>query len=1311
MTDRHVNIEANINRVASSNTVSFWKDPNPRPAIVVGGWDNDQSATTTLQLVKQHLADLQCDLDLEETFVPGIRRGFAIVPVHARPGEDNFDYRKRVREALQRVREARIVTGQRDQGGDRHLWAAMSESPERRRRAQFAGKIKRLILEENGDKAKLEVEFGTGNVWYSQVRVASAVLSAPLDADKAGVGWVSLPVLARQMGLSLSSLTTRWVVEDVLQNFEITRSDPVKLIADISLKLTEPGRALAKYRESKQIKEMRRRILAMPPGAERKQAWKTLAKDRRQEHRAWVTDKLNLAGAGFWRAKAAVDQERHNTAWELALKSDEAWRDKLAKHFGGIFHKADSEEVRQRFSVILGRMAGMCKLQPWQPFTFEEIKAVRKRWKNGKSCGPDSISHEALKVLEAVDSWRDRLLCLFSDMLYTAKIPETIERGVTTLLAKVGTPTSWSDTRGTLAYNGHEDLDKESNSFLYSVVCAEWPTIGEALALQIEEDVCIRGSRPWEGRAWASLHATEIEIVFRGEHFRLPQSSGVRQGSPDSPIAFGRIIAKDLEKSIAESKHAKPSTGEPPPEDGGSFMDDSYLWSTSAAHLQTMLDRMGANLPRKGLDIHPLKTEIIDNQTGGVEFNVAGDKVLSKGPEHIIRALGSPLSFRGHPAMIVAEMQSRARGAFRKHRGTLPSKAPLRSRLQLHTVLVRQSALWACQTWQCSEYLLRCANSLQLSQARTIMHLHKPAGDDWLEWNKRTLRQARLALHRHEIQRWSTFILSQIWSLAGHASRGDEVASAMMRWRNLAWWRIEQTIPPSWGGHRHSGRFNPHLDIERQIVEVAGEDWQSKAGDRIWWANMEDRFVEKNDVPWASGEQNQLENLAPNKGMSSNKSKKNGRKKIDSFYQQEVPPDIHFSTLGGGVTFIQLTQGCWEIQVGGQSSPSWSAGLPPLTTVELGQFGPLERAPPFTAGTIGRLAPMKRDDKWLLTILNVPDLDDFEPHTMLLVEGDQFILTPRGWGLRVHRLAPSPARANRQQASPSQQATQTAEDPQQQQPEEEATAAESTMQQETAAATSIAEGAVSDEDEEDQAGDHRPPRVPISAYAEAEVAPLGEGRWRISAGPDRGNKPRHPGSLPTTVIEGDGGPVDEAPAIAIGTEGVLEFLTEDLWTLDIEAIATTIVHEGDTTLLTPGDRLLLERQDGEWHIRVELLSPDAPAAVGKLRQRRRNLAAGERRARKQKANNKGGNVPPTIPEHDSEQDTTADHPPQPSSGEAATPATSNTQQTEPVGTSASSSSSHEPPQQSQHGAEERPQKPDRPQRDHYNILSDGRQLR
>ena len=69
----------------------------------------------------------------------------------------------------------------------------MSESPERRKRAQFAGKVKRLILEMDGDRDTLDVEFGTGNLWYGGTRIASAVSTAPSGATATGVGWIHLP--------------------------------------------------------------------------------------------------------------------------------------------------------------------------------------------------------------------------------------------------------------------------------------------------------------------------------------------------------------------------------------------------------------------------------------------------------------------------------------------------------------------------------------------------------------------------------------------------------------------------------------------------------------------------------------------------------------------------------------------------------------------------------------------------------------------------------------------------------------------------------------------------------------------------------------------------------------------------------------------------------------------------------------------------------------------------------------------------------------------------------------------------------------
>ena len=70
----------------------------------------------------------------------------------------------------------------------------------------------------------------------------------------------------------------------------------------------------------------------------------------------------------------------------------------------------------------------------------------------------------------------------------------------------------------------------------------------EAMARQVEIDVGEVANMPWEARAWVTLlRAGEMTIDFRGETFVLSQTNGVRHGSPDSPIAFGRIVSKDLE--------------------------------------------------------------------------------------------------------------------------------------------------------------------------------------------------------------------------------------------------------------------------------------------------------------------------------------------------------------------------------------------------------------------------------------------------------------------------------------------------------------------------------------------------------------------------------------------------------------------------------------------------------------------------------------------------------------------------------------------------------------------------------------------
>ena len=117
-----------------------------RAALILGGWDPENPAADTLREAKQLLQNLAVDLDIGEAFVPGIRRGYALLPVPDRPGESLDDKCKRVQSTISRVRHAAVEVGQKPTGEPQMAWIAMSQSPERRRRARLAGKVKRLWL-------------------------------------------------------------------------------------------------------------------------------------------------------------------------------------------------------------------------------------------------------------------------------------------------------------------------------------------------------------------------------------------------------------------------------------------------------------------------------------------------------------------------------------------------------------------------------------------------------------------------------------------------------------------------------------------------------------------------------------------------------------------------------------------------------------------------------------------------------------------------------------------------------------------------------------------------------------------------------------------------------------------------------------------------------------------------------------------------------------------------------------------------------------------------------------------------------------
>ena len=90
-------------------------------------------------------------------------------------------------------------------------------------------------------------------------------------------------------------------------------------------------------------------------------------------------------------------------------------------------------------------------------------------------------------------------------------------------------------------------------------------------------------------------------------------------------------------------------------------------------------------------------------------------------------------------------------------------------------VLIRPSSLWGCGTWPCHTALLQAANTVQLRILRDSGGYPRKTRETWADWNQRSLRMCRVQLHKYKHERWSTFILRQIWQLHGHVARGPEV--------------------------------------------------------------------------------------------------------------------------------------------------------------------------------------------------------------------------------------------------------------------------------------------------------------------------------------------------------------------------------------------------------------------------------------------------------------------------------------------------------------------------------------------------------
>ena len=183
------------------------------PALIIGGWPDDQPAEDTVQKAREYLQKLRVPLDLQGLFTPGLRRGYSILPIEPKEGSRTLCQRLvgvvSIARTVQEHTEARSGKGQPKQ-----VWVATSEPPEQRRKSRFAGKVKRLVLEAAETLAKtaqVQAEYRAGTVRVEGKRVASATAPKLSTALDGGHGWIDVAQIAATMGTHESEVKARWL--------------------------------------------------------------------------------------------------------------------------------------------------------------------------------------------------------------------------------------------------------------------------------------------------------------------------------------------------------------------------------------------------------------------------------------------------------------------------------------------------------------------------------------------------------------------------------------------------------------------------------------------------------------------------------------------------------------------------------------------------------------------------------------------------------------------------------------------------------------------------------------------------------------------------------------------------------------------------------------------------------------------------------------------------------------------------------------------------------------------------------------------
>ena len=494
--------------------------------------------------------------------------------------------------------------------------------------------------------------------------------------------------------------------------------------------------------------------------------------------------------------------------------------------WGGAYtaNQGPSSQPASEWDVKLDALVNQVQVEEdWTPFTLQDVQGQLAQMKPRSSVGPDGIGVDLLRKIAETEPLSGDLVAIINHVVQHAAVPESWNKSLLALLAKVDVPTGPQDLRPIAMSSAIQKLvsrlvmmrtfpllrggtdiccsgKNRQAADLVGCLTHLRDVVKEWRLPMLITKLDIRGAFDSLGRhALASYLLRKLQHcavgrelrylllqlrpnvlsgrVPGGEMLELCCTTGIRQGSPESAELFALVLQDALEDMM--NGKAWKSLGVTIPELNVEllmYQDDLFLWDDDAGRLTKRLELINNCLSALGLQLAAKKTAITSSNdyVGARHILFLGNQINIQSPSQPIRVLGLNFTFDGDSTRQARELIARLRAAFWEHRELLCGRASCDNKVFAVKRLVLSAISWVAGAVFWGPQDLATLNTFQMHVMRDIFLLRRCQGETWVDYNQRTMRFVRAWMHTNGCARWSATVRELQFGIAGHWCRQTE---------------------------------------------------------------------------------------------------------------------------------------------------------------------------------------------------------------------------------------------------------------------------------------------------------------------------------------------------------------------------------------------------------------------------------------------------------------------------------------------------------------------------------------------------------